>query len=56
MAKEKVAHFNLRIPAKLKKQMEKDASNEKRSLNQHIVYAIETLVNQRSSKPAAESN
>jgi len=42
MKQEKSVPYNLRLPAKLKSKLEKEAREKKRSLNQQIVFLLET--------------
>lgn len=39
--KEETVHFNLRLPAKLKERLEQEAREQRRSLNQYIVWILE---------------
>jgi len=41
---DEIIAYNLRIPKKLKTKAEKQAKAEKRSLNQHIVHILESVL------------
>lgn len=41
MKNEKKVPYNLRLPRPLKTKLEKQARDEKRSLNQHIIFVLE---------------
>jgi hypothetical protein len=43
MKQEKPVPYNLRMPAKLKAKLEKQAKAEKRSLNQYLVLTLENI-------------
>jgi hypothetical protein len=44
MEKEKTAQYNLRLPEQLKAEIEEKATEEKRSLNQQIVFLLERAI------------
>jgi hypothetical protein len=53
MKQEKTVPYNLRIPARLKTQLEKQAKSERRSLNQHIIVTLETVQQQAKQEQMA---
>lgn len=44
MKKEESAQYHLRLPQRLKLDLEKRAERDRRSLNQHIVITLENVV------------
>jgi predicted HicB family RNase H-like nuclease len=50
MKNEKTVPYNLRLPNKLKSKLEKQAKEESRSLNKHIVHVLELCANGKVEK------
>ncbi len=44
MRKESLVGFNLRLPINLKKKLTKQAAEQKRSLNKHVVHILENEI------------
>lgn len=53
MKQEKKIPYNLRLPERLKTKAEKQAKQEKRSLNNYIILAIEDYIAGRNSSEKA---
>lgn len=53
MKQEKTVPYNLRLPDKLKSKLEKQAREERRSLNNYLVHLLEASVNGKVGKREA---
>lgn len=53
MKNEKTVPYNLRLPEKLKTKLEKQAKEERRSLNKHLVHLLESMQNDPAKRPEA---
>lgn len=51
MKNEKLVPYNLRLPEKLKARLERQAKEEKRSLNQQLIVLLENSLS-KDQKPA----
>jgi len=52
MKNEQTVPYNLRLPKKLKTRLEKQAKDEKRSLNQQLIVMLERSVDSERKKEA----